>query len=253
MKTHLLKQLLVPKEPYSSLLKAVGLGAALSAQIFIGPALLGAAPFFIVAAIIYFSHYTELMDLTLSYWAGIFLSSFTLFKIKNSLLTGLAQSISSWLFVVVSIIFFWSLFELEGWFQTKRFTLLPIQNSYLIGLSSASFLPYFSQYSVGASFLFLFGVFYSVLYEFFWLKDFDNRNTYLSSAALSLLGVELAYLLRLLPLSIFHVTLLLVIFISLGRNLVISNLEGKISRGLILRQLTVLIILSLLVFLSVNI
>jgi len=202
--------------------------------------------FFIVAFVVYISEPPERKTLFSSYTILILSSIFVLMELPFVFRVWMGVA------VMYGLVFF-SIFSFINFrFKNRSFAHGAIQTvsafSFLLALN---LVVSFSAQELG-SLLFLliafFGLFFLLRESLLFSEGFVGKRGVLISGSITFLCVELLWMVQFLPLGPINTAALVSIFLSLVRDLVITNERGTANFSFILRQITIFAIATLVFF-----
>jgi len=209
--------------------------------------------FFLVLIGIYFTQLLERHLLRVSFWLLPLLILFSLHSL--SILPSCSTSILCPLSLITYFLYFSLTFIVLGigsFFFTHRHTIYSLLNTILILLTSL--LLFSSKFQVTSfKFNFLYLVFFLIIIFIFKevLHFFEvswSKRIFIVSLAVSLVGLELAWLITFLPLGFINAAAFLTLFFILIRESIVSHFRGTLNLPFIMRQLTFFVLLTLIIF-----
>lgn len=210
--------------------------------------------FFLVLIGIYFTQLPERHLLRISFWLLPLLILFGLHSL-SSLPSCSLSLIPCPLSLIAYILYFLLSFTILGlgsFFFTRRHAVYSLLNTTLILLTSlVLFSSKFQVTSFKFNFLYLafflitIFIFREVLH--FFEVSWSKRGL-IVSLAVSLVGLELAWLITFLPLGFINAATFLTLFFILIRESIVSHFRGTLNLPFIMRQLTFFVLLTLIIF-----
>lgn len=210
--------------------------------------------FFLFLIGIYFTQLSERHLIRVSFWLLPLLILFSLHSL--SILPSCSLSLVPCPLSLIAYLLYFSLtfivLGLGNFFFTHRHTIYSLLNTILILLTSL--LLFSSKFQVTsfkfnflylAFFLIIIFIFKEVLhfFEVSWAK-----RSLIVSLAVSLVGLELAWLITFLPLGFINAAAFLTLFFILIRESIVSHFRGTLNLPFIMRQLTFFVLLTLIIF-----
>ena len=206
--------------------------------------------FFGSVFVVYITQVAEHNLLRSSFWFFPLVSVIGFWIITRSILFSFSSPYIATLFIGLFILFAFSFLLLIGishFFFENRFLVYAMFNTAVLLASFAVFFALFdrSPFWIFPFFIVVFFLFRESLY-FFEIKF--KRRIGVVSASVALLVSELLLVIKFMPIGILNGSVFLGIFFLLLRDSLIAHFQGVLTQKLILRQVTIFILLSLIIF-----
>jgi len=231
---------------WSSLYKTFIWAASLSLAALLGFNWFGIITFLAVSVGIYFSQSHNRIDFRAIYWLFSFASFGVLFFQINALNPFSSLWISFILIAVLTAVFFLIQKLIDYQFVNQSLFYSVISTAVLIVI----FVNIFSlstPFSLGLTGILIFFSLAWLFYENLRLISLSPKRSLLTSSVPGFLGIELVWVVLVLPLGILNSTALLTLFFVILRDFLISHFKGLLNKELVFKQFTVLILLSIII------
>ncbi|MFH0712456.1 MAG: hypothetical protein V2A55_01180 [Candidatus Jorgensenbacteria bacterium] len=202
----------------------------------------GFNPFLVIVAALVFAviYFREIEE------KAFFRTSFWLLPILALAASGVMGSVGP---IAVFAALFFVLLGLINLFFKERFLVYGIFNAaFLVALLLFFF------YLVGPGSFWILGavslvtVFLVLKEAFNFLGPLSGRRAVIFAGVLAFLGLELSYILQFLPLGFINAAVYLTLFLVLGRETVVSSVKGSLNFSQTMKQITLFVVLSIVVF-----
>lgn len=152
--------------------------------------------------------------------------------------------------VFISFLLFFAVFGLANLFFRERFLVYGVLNTALL----VSFFLFFFYLARGPENFWLLGPALFIT-TFFLLKEVliffgfsGKRRLALHAGALSLISLEFFHISQFLPLGFINAAAYIAIFLVLAKDLVVSSINGTLNFSFMMKQITLFLVLTIVVF-----
>ncbi len=206
--------------------------------------------FFGSIAGVYISQIAERNLLRSSFWLFPLVTIIGFWVITQNIAFSFSSPYIVLFFIGLFLLFSFAFFLLIGishFFFKNRFVIYGIFNTAVL---LASFVVFFVLFEKSLFWIFPFFIIVFLLFReslYFFGVEFKRRIG-VTSALVALLTSELLLVTKFLPLGILNGSIFLALFFLLLRDSLIAHFHGNLTRKLLLRQLTIFVFLTLIIF-----
>lgn len=199
---------------------------------------------------VYITQIVERNLLRSSFWLFPLVTIIGFWVITRTIAFSFSSPYVSIFFIGLFLLFSFAFFLLIGisrFFFKDRFIVYGVFNTAVLLTSFAVFFVLFekSLFWVFPFFVIVFLLFRESLYFF----DIEfKRRIGVASAAVAFLTSELSLVTKFMPLGILNGSIFLALFFLLLRDGIIAHFKGNLTKKLLLRQLTIFVLLTLIIF-----
>jgi len=206
--------------------------------------------FFGSVLVVYITQIAEKNLLRSSFWLFPLITIIGFWVITRNIAFSLSSSYISLFFMGLFLLFFFAFFLLIGishFFFKDRFVVYGVFNTAVL---LASFVVFFILFEKSLFWIFPFFIIVLLLFReslYFFDVQFKRRIG-VTSAVVAFLTSELLLVTKFMPLGILNGSIFLALFFLLLRDSLIAHFHGNLTKKLLLRQVTIFVFLTLIIF-----